>query len=88
MMKPTATFINTSRCDVVDIKPLIEKADKYNTFYVGLDIDLGDYKELLSQYRNNVIVTPHIAGVSKEAIKRMDYELFRRIVDVVNNKYD
>jgi len=25
--------------------------------------------------RNNVIVTPHIAGVTKEAIERMDIEL-------------
>lgn len=80
IMKPTATFINTSRQDVVDTKALIENADKYNTFYVGLDIDLDDYADLLSVYRNNVIVTPHTAGVSKQAIERMDYELANKII--------
>lgn len=86
MMKETATFINTSRQDVVDTKVLIEKTDKYNTFYVGLDIDLDNYKTLLSQYRNNVIVTPHTAGVSKQAIERMDYELADNIVNCLNGE--
>lgn len=84
MMKPTATFINTSRVDIVDTKSLIEKADRYNTFYVGLDIDLDEHKELLAQYRNNVIITPHTAGVSKQAIERMDFELANNIVNCLN----
>lgn len=84
LMKPTATFINTSRVDIVDTKALIEKADKYNTFYVGLDIDLDEHKELLSQYRDNVIITPHTAGVSKQAIDRMDFELANNIVNCLN----
>ena len=86
MIKETATFINTSRQDVVDTKALIEKADKYNTFYVGLDIDLDNYETLLSRYRNNVIVTPHTAGVSKQAIERMDYELANNIVNCLNGE--
>lgn len=85
LMKPTATFINTSRVDIVDTKSLIEKADRYNTFYVGLDIDLDEHKELLSQYRDNVIITPHIAGVSKQAIERMDFELVEKIINYLNN---
>ena len=86
MIKETATFINTSRQDVVDTKALIEKTDKYNTFYVGLDIDLDNYETLLSRYRNNVIVTPHTAGVSKQAIERMDYELANNIVNCLNGE--
>jgi len=84
LMKSTATFINTSRVDIVDTKALIEKADRYNTFYVGLDIDLDEHKELLSQYRDNVIITPHSAGVSKQAIERMDFELANNIVNCLN----
>lgn len=80
LMKPTATFINTSRADVVDTKYLIAKAEKYPTFYVGLDIDLEEDKELLSNYRSNVIVTPHTAGISKQAIERMDLELANHII--------
>lgn len=85
MMKETATFINTSRQDIIDTKALIEKTDKYNTFYVGLDIDLDNYEALLSEYRSNVIVTPHTADVSKQAIERMDFELANNIVNTIIN---
>lgn len=84
LMKSTATFINTSRLDIVDTNSLIEKADKYNTFYVGLDVDLDNYEELFSRYRNNVIITPHTAGVSKQAVERMDYELVTNIIKKKN----
>lgn len=79
LMKKTATFINTSRAEIIDIDELIKYADENASFYVGLDIDVENYKELLNTKRNNVIVTPHIAGVTKEAIKRMDTELANSI---------
>ncbi len=84
LMKPTATFINASRAEVVDTKALIEYADLHDTFYVGLDIDVDNYKELFSKYRNNVIVTPHIAGTSKQAIYRVNIEVANRIVEALN----
>ena len=34
---------------------------------------------MLNIKRNNVIVTPHISGATKEAIKRMDVELANSI---------
>ncbi len=79
LMKKTATFINTSRAEIVDMNELIRYANENVTFNVGLDIDAENYKELLNTKRNNVIVTPHIAGVTKEAIKRMDFELANSI---------
>lgn len=79
LMKKTSTFINTSRAEIVDMNELIRYADENATFNVGLDIDAENYKELLNIKRNNVIVTPHIAGVTKEAIKRMDVELSNNI---------
>ena len=82
LMKNEATFINTSRAEVVDTKALIEYADLYDTFYVGLDIDLDKYKNLLNKYRNNVVVTPHTAGVSNQAIARMDIEIANKIVSL------
>lgn len=84
LMKPTATFINTSRTEIVDTKALIEYADLHDTFYVGLDIDVDEYTELFSKYRNNVIVTPHTAGISKQAIYRMDIEIANKIVNLIN----
>ncbi len=85
-MKPTATFINTSRRDVVDLKALIEYADKNKRFHVGLDIDLDGYEDLFAKYRKNVIVTPHIAGTTKQSVKRMDIELAQNIIIEVNKK--
>ena len=79
LMKKTATFINTSRAEIVDIEELINYADENESFNVGLDIDIEQYKDILSKKRNNVVVTPHIAGVSKEAINRMDIELANNI---------
>ena len=79
LMKKTATFINTSRAEIVDMNELIRYANENVTFNVGLDIDAENYKEILNTKRNNVIVTPHIAGVTKEAIKRMDVELANSI---------
>ena len=79
LMKKSATFINTSRAEIIDMNELIKYADENETFNVGLDIDAENYKEMLNVKRNNVIVTPHIAGVTKEAIKRMDVELANNI---------
>lgn len=79
LMKKSATFINTSRAEIVDINELMKYVDENDTFNVGLDIDVENYKEILNIKRNNVLVTPHIAGVTKEAIKRMDIELANSI---------
>lgn len=87
LIKKTATFINTSRTEIVDTKALIEYADLYDTFYVGLDIDLDEYTQLLSKYRKNVIVTPHTAGISKQAIYRMDFEIANKVVDSIEMLY-
>ncbi len=81
LIKPTATFINTSRVNVVDMYALLEKSDKNPSFCVGLDIDTEEYEALISTYRRNVIVTPHTAGVSKQAIDRMDVELAEKIIN-------
>lgn len=82
MIKPTATFINTARDKVVDTEALIKYADLHDTFYVGLDIDVDRYRNLFTKFRKNVIVTPHIAGNSKQAIERMDIEIANRIIEI------
>ena len=83
LMKKTATFINTSRGELVDMTELIKYADENKTFNVGLDIDAENYKDILNIKRNNVIVTPHIAGVTKEAVERMDVEVANRLVEYI-----
>ena len=63
---------------------LIKYADENKTFNVGLDIDAENYKDILDIKRNNVIVTPHIAGVTKEAVERMDVEVANTLVKYIS----
>ena len=83
LMKENATFINTSRAALVDVPYLLSRADKYKQFMIGMDIDIDDYKELISKERSNIIITPHIAGVSLDAILRMDIDLAKSICNVI-----
>ena len=83
-MKKSATFINTSRAEIVDMNALVKYADENETFNIGLDIDVENYKEILNVKRNNVIITPHIAGVTQQAIERMDIELANNIKRYLN----
>ena len=86
LMKPTATFINAARTHVADTQALIEYADRHDTFYVGLDIDLDEHEELLAKYRKNVITTHHTAGASKQAMFRMELELAENIVKICKSR--
>ncbi len=81
LMKESAVFINTSREKIVDTHYLIKRADQYSNFRVGLDIDTDGLEDIVGKYRNNVLITPHIAGVSLEAIIRMDTELAESITN-------
>lgn len=86
LLKKNATFINTSRTGVADVQALVEFADKNPNFHLGLDIDVGEYADLLSKRRNNVIVTPHIAGCTDDAIKRQYIECAENIVGVLEKR--
>ena len=52
LMKKSATFINTSRAEILDMNELMKYADENETFNVGLDIDAENYKEMLNVKRN------------------------------------
>lgn len=80
LLKEDSIFINTSRGEVADVKALVEYADKNPNFYLGLDIDIDNYADVLSKDRNNVIATPHIAGCTDEAIQRTYIECAKGIV--------
>ena len=86
LLKKNATFINTSRTGVTDVQALVEFADANPNFHLGLDIDVGEYADLLSKRRNNVIVTPHIAGCTDDAIKRQYIECAENIVNVLEKR--
>jgi len=91
MMKPTAYLINTSRGMLVDEEALIEVLEKGGIKGAGLDV-YGTHAEAVDKSsklltRDDVVLTPHVAGATAENISRVFFEVsLGNVVDVVNGK--
>lgn len=87
-MKPTAYLINTARGTVVDEAALIRALQERKIAGAALDVFEGNLPQkdnpLLSM--PNVIVTPHTAAFTVEALQRMAYQAALGIVEVVEGK--
>ena len=82
MMKKTAILVNTSRGQVVDQKALVKALKKGEIGGAGLDvfeIEPPDDTELLSL--ENIVVSPHIAGTTHEALKKMTFQAAKIIIE-------
>lgn len=82
LMKKSSIFLNTSRAELVDMPHLISRIDECQNFLVGMDIDIDGYHDLFTVERDNLIVTPHIAGISIDAINRMDIDLANYLINM------
>jgi phosphoglycerate dehydrogenase-like enzyme len=76
-MKPSATLINTGRGQLVDEKALVDALRGGRLRYAALDVFETEPLpvESLLTSQPNVLLTPHVAGLSDES-----QELCRRIV--------
>jgi len=82
MMKKTALLINTARGEIVDEKALIQALREGWIAGAALDVFEGKpSKQLLKM--DNVILTPHIAAYTFEALRRMDTMVAEDIVKVL-----
>lgn len=80
MMKPSAYLINTARGEVVDEQALYKALTQGWIAGAGLDV----YKEEPPKFRSlieleNVVCTPHSAGLSREASLAMAMETVKKI---------
>lgn len=85
MMKKTAFFINVARGNIAVEKELIRALEEGRIAGAGLDVfdpEPPDQSNPLL-HRSNVVVTPHYAAFTDEAMLRMCMTACRQIVDVL-----
>jgi len=88
MMKKTAYIINTSRGPVVDENALIKALEEGKIAGAGLDVFAKEPISLdnpLLKF-DNVIVTPHCAGNSKEALEATSLMVSEEVIRILNDQ--
>ena len=88
-MKPTAYFINTSRGPVVDEAALIKALQQ--KWIAGAGIDVFEQEPIVPDNplmkMDNVIVSPHTAGVSEASAKRLKLGVGEEAARVLSGKW-
>jgi len=85
MMKKTALLINTARGEIIDEKILVQALREGWIAGAALDVfEREPPKQLLNT--GNVVLTPHIASYTIEALHRMDTMVAEDIVKVLVGK--
>jgi len=87
-MKPTAYLINTARGEIVDETALIKVLEKGLIAGAALDTFEKEPPSFDSPLfkLNNVITTPHIAGVTKQSFTRMGVTAAETVLNVLEGR--
>ena len=88
LMKPTAYFVNTARGGIHDEPALADAVTSGRIAGAGLDVFLKEPPELDHPllHIDNVIVTPHNAGMTTESMLEMVTATAHQWIDVFNGK--
>ena len=84
-MRSSAILISTCRGGVVDEAPLMEALQHGRLAGAGLDVFSTEPLSADSPWRRleNVVLTPHVAGASQEAVRRTFRMAFENVIRVV-----
>ncbi len=90
IMKPGSFLINTSRGEIVDQTALAESLESGHLAGAAIDTVSPEppppdhpLLRLLPEARERLLITPHIAGISRGALRRMLQEALSNIIRVV-----
>jgi D-3-phosphoglycerate dehydrogenase len=88
LMKPAAYLINTARGGIVDEKAL--HAALVSGKLAGAGLDVFEQEPPPAGHAlfklPNVIMAPHVAGVTREAVDRMSEQTARNILSVLDGE--
>jgi D-3-phosphoglycerate dehydrogenase len=87
-MKPTAWLVNASRGNLIDEDALVRALDARQITGAALDVGRApDQKPPLSlARRNDVIASPHIAGLTPEALDHQALETVRQAAAIIRGE--
>jgi D-3-phosphoglycerate dehydrogenase / 2-oxoglutarate reductase len=87
-MKPTAYLINTARGGIVDEAALYDALTSGKLAGAGLDVFEQEPPPLGHSLFElpNVIIAPHVAGVTREAVDRMSEQTARNILSALDGE--
>jgi D-3-phosphoglycerate dehydrogenase / 2-oxoglutarate reductase len=87
-MKPTALLINTARGEVVDEPALVKALESRTIAGAGLDSFSSEPPAADNPLWKlpNVIVSPHVAGVTEEARREVSLQTVRNILAFLRNE--
>ena len=88
--KKGSIIINTARGGIVEEKSLYEHLRSKHIRAAAIDVFKNEPFEKPNIYASldNVILTPHIAGVTKESKKRMSLQSAKNILDVLHDRIE
>jgi len=86
LMKPTSFFINTSRAGVVEEKVLFKLLEQKKISGAALDVFWQEPLPPVSPWRKlpNVILTPHIAASTSEALKKGTKTVIDEVIKILS----
>ena len=87
-MKPGAVLINTARGGIVDDDALIDAILRGHLSGAAIDVFENEPLANSQKYNNvpNLILTPHIAGITQQSEKRVNQLVVERVLEVLASK--